>query len=689
MQRVNRTILVVDDEPTDRRAGARLPRARRLRRGRRGRRPGGARAGPRAARPTWSCSTSACPALDGLDVTRRVRQGATATLPIVMLTARDDELDKLLGLELGADDYLTKPFSPRELVARVKAVLRRAERRGRRRRTSIRGRRRWSSTSRGCGSRWPAGRRPHATEFHAARDPRPAAGPDLHALAAARCAARHRLRGVRAGDRLAREEPAPQARAGSAAASLRADRVRRGLSTGGRPMTDRGGSPGSGPPRPDEPRGLARLAAARCGGSVARDPVRPGAARSPWRHRRPGPSCRGFGCLVAIVFLCRSCVGGRDARSRRSARRSAAVGPLPGLLVIAGRHRVVLAARRRPVPRSGTVRSTRLVERGGARGGGRLHGTRGTSGVPRCRPSSTSRGVRHDGRAARARRATSGAPARRREPRAAHAAGGHRGNLEAIVDGVHPADEAHLAGDPRGDAGDGAAHRRPADAGAGRGRHAAAPSASRPTRTCSSRRSSRRSRAAARGRVTVDGRRPEDLPDHRRRPGPHPRGRSQPRGQRRPAHAGRGHGRRPRRGVGHAVLTPRRGHRPGHRPGAAAPCLRPVREGRRVERLGPRAGDRAPPRGRPRRDARGRSHGDCRDHVPRFAAAPLKSAALTPARRVPDLRGAYPVRGRYGVIPWGNRPLGSLFLGRMTPYGGRRSPGGRDAAPGRPAHDHA
>ncbi len=69
------------------------------------------------------------PGLDGLDVTRQLRTGErTAALPIVMLTARDDELDKLLGLELGADDYLTKPFSPRELVARVRAVLRRADR---------------------------------------------------------------------------------------------------------------------------------------------------------------------------------------------------------------------------------------------------------------------------------------------------------------------------------------------------------------------------------------------------------------------------------------------------------------------------------------------------------------------------------------------------------------------------------
>ena len=65
------------------------------------------------------------PELDGLDVTREIRRDST--LPIVMLTARDDEVDKLLGLELGADDYLTKPFSPRELVARVKAVLRRVD----------------------------------------------------------------------------------------------------------------------------------------------------------------------------------------------------------------------------------------------------------------------------------------------------------------------------------------------------------------------------------------------------------------------------------------------------------------------------------------------------------------------------------------------------------------------------------
>jgi two-component system alkaline phosphatase synthesis response regulator PhoP len=68
------------------------------------------------------------PGVDGLDVTRALRQdAATRATPIIMLTARVDEMDRLVGLEIGADDYITKPFSPRELVARVRAVLRRTE----------------------------------------------------------------------------------------------------------------------------------------------------------------------------------------------------------------------------------------------------------------------------------------------------------------------------------------------------------------------------------------------------------------------------------------------------------------------------------------------------------------------------------------------------------------------------------
>ena len=65
------------------------------------------------------------PGMDGLDVCRRLRR--ESDVPIIMLTARIDETDRLIGLELGADDYIVKPFSPRELVARVRAVLRRAQ----------------------------------------------------------------------------------------------------------------------------------------------------------------------------------------------------------------------------------------------------------------------------------------------------------------------------------------------------------------------------------------------------------------------------------------------------------------------------------------------------------------------------------------------------------------------------------
>jgi len=67
------------------------------------------------------------PKLDGFEVCRRLRATQNSTA-ILMLTARDEDIDKILGLELGADDYLTKPFNPRELVARVKAILRRGER---------------------------------------------------------------------------------------------------------------------------------------------------------------------------------------------------------------------------------------------------------------------------------------------------------------------------------------------------------------------------------------------------------------------------------------------------------------------------------------------------------------------------------------------------------------------------------
>ncbi|HYZ11632.1 MAG TPA: response regulator transcription factor [Actinomycetota bacterium] len=82
-------------------------------------------ASARGTRPDLVVLDLGLPGRDGLDVTRELRR--TSSVPIVMLTARGDESDRLVGLELGADDYVVKPFSPKELVARVRAVLRRTE----------------------------------------------------------------------------------------------------------------------------------------------------------------------------------------------------------------------------------------------------------------------------------------------------------------------------------------------------------------------------------------------------------------------------------------------------------------------------------------------------------------------------------------------------------------------------------
>ncbi|MGA7204489.1 MAG: response regulator transcription factor [Specibacter sp.] len=79
----------------------------------------------RSLRPAVIVLDVGLPGMDGIDVCRRLRAMDDWT-PVIFVTARDDEVDKLLGLELGADDYMTKPFSPRELVVRVKAVLRRS-----------------------------------------------------------------------------------------------------------------------------------------------------------------------------------------------------------------------------------------------------------------------------------------------------------------------------------------------------------------------------------------------------------------------------------------------------------------------------------------------------------------------------------------------------------------------------------
>ena len=86
---------------------------------------GSAIASARGSKPDLVVLDLGLPGRDGLDVARELRQ--TSNVPIVMLTARGDEADRIVGLELGADDYVVKPFSPKELVARIRAVLRRTD----------------------------------------------------------------------------------------------------------------------------------------------------------------------------------------------------------------------------------------------------------------------------------------------------------------------------------------------------------------------------------------------------------------------------------------------------------------------------------------------------------------------------------------------------------------------------------
>ncbi len=121
---VPKTVLVVDDEPKIvevvgdylRSAGFSVATAADGE---------GAVASARARPPDLVVLDLGLPGLDGLDVARELRR--SSSVPIIMLTARREETDRVLGLELGADDYLVKPFSPRELLARVRAVLRRTE----------------------------------------------------------------------------------------------------------------------------------------------------------------------------------------------------------------------------------------------------------------------------------------------------------------------------------------------------------------------------------------------------------------------------------------------------------------------------------------------------------------------------------------------------------------------------------
>ena len=112
------------------------------------------------SRRRWSSSTSACPTRAASRSSSALRE--TSDVPVVFLTARSDEIDRVVGLELGADDYIAKPFSPRELVARVRSVLRRSAKAARRRRAAGARRRpraaRSSSTKAACRSATTAAR---------------------------------------------------------------------------------------------------------------------------------------------------------------------------------------------------------------------------------------------------------------------------------------------------------------------------------------------------------------------------------------------------------------------------------------------------------------------------------------------------------------------------------------------------
>lgn len=118
-------VLVVDDEPN-------IIDLARLYLEKEGFRVKGIADGPAALqaveqlRPAFMVLDVMLPGIDGFEVCRRLR-ATNNPLPILLLTARDEDVDKIIGLELGADDYLTKPFNPRELAARVKAILRRGE----------------------------------------------------------------------------------------------------------------------------------------------------------------------------------------------------------------------------------------------------------------------------------------------------------------------------------------------------------------------------------------------------------------------------------------------------------------------------------------------------------------------------------------------------------------------------------
>ena len=373
------------------------------------------------------------PGLDGLDVTREIRR--ESNLPVIMLTARDDELDKLLGLELGADDYLTKPFSPRELVARVRAVLRRVDAGSRPAEDVLRVGDLTLDVPR---MRAQLGDRTielTATEFALLADAGASAGPDLHAVAAARCGSWGGVRVVRAGDRHAHQEHPAKARARSATAESHPDGLRRRLSIRRRPSVS---SASAG--RPSGPR---------------RPPWAPKGARPPWwpTGTKPGPRAV-VGMAAASAACSASCpssaIVGFLVR-RRSPRRRGRLRTGPGghvvrlaaalavLAVVVG-----LARASRVIRRSGRVLDD-LVDQAA-----RLESGDYAARVQLTRPAPppvadlvrgfNTMAARLEANERQRRTLIADVTHELRTPLTVIA-----GNVEAILDGVHPADDAHLA----------------------------------------------------------------------------------------------------------------------------------------------------------------------------------------------------------------------------------------------------
>ena len=299
-----------------------------------------------AAASTWSLLDVMLPGIDGLEVCRRIRAAPEwAALPVLMLTARGEDVDKIVGLELGADDYLAKPFNPRELLARIRAVLRRGAADAPAARASPPAA--WSSTSTRARSTVD-GRRVVLThhEFELLAALARADGRVLSREQLMDALRGQELRGVRPLDRRARLQAARQAREGPAGAALHQDRARRGLRAGaaGRPPDEAAlarlpalARRAAGGRRGDEP-GLRR--SVDRGGTVPRD----GRADGPPRGR--ALAAERLGDPAALARRLRAAARTISTSTSRCAISTAACWPRPGVAAAAA------AARRAGAPRA-------------------------------------------------------------------------------------------------------------------------------------------------------------------------------------------------------------------------------------------------------------------------------------------------------------------------------------------------